>query len=321
MRRFSAHDKNFLSRGRNDHKVDKGTTLESSLPSWLLRALRDTVFEMTPQVFVLLFVISSGLRAQAKVDSLFSPSLNKTQRYTILLPADRTSQQRFPALLLLHGYGGDHSNWTSFTRLAEYVKDLPLIVVMPDGENSWYVNSPTQPERRFEDYIVYDLRRHLAQRYGADTTRMAIAGLSMGGFGATMLALKYPRLFRFAGSLSGALSFSRDLPDTTARAGRLIAASFRPLHANPKALREFRDKYDLFRLAKTTADSLPYLYFSIGAQDGFLEFLPAHRELTNILRLRGVAYEYHEVPGGHNWPFWDREVQPMLRKLMEVLNN
>lgn len=319
MLRLRTHFKNSFSLGRNEREAEKGTTLESSQPSRLLRTLRDTVFEMTPQVCILLFVIFSGLYAQAKVDSLFSPSLNKTQRYTILLPADRTSQQRYPALLLLHGYGGDHSNWTSFTRIAEYVKGLSLIVVMPEGGNSWYVNSPTEPERRFEDYIVYDLRRHLAQRYGADTTRMAIAGLSMGGFGATMLALKHPRLFRFAGSLSGALSFSRDLLDTTTRAGRLIAASFRPLHANPKALREFRDKYDLFRFAKTTADSLPYLYFSIGAQDGFLEFLPAHRELTDILRLRGVAYEYHEVPGGHDWPFWDREVQPLLKKMMEVL--
>lgn len=310
------HLKNTFSLRCYERNARQDAPFESDSTS---RPLRDAVLEILPRVVLLLLFLCSGLLAQAKVDSFFAPSLNKTQRYTILLPETRTPQQRTPALLLLHGYGGDHSNWTSLTRLTEYVKGLPLIVVMPDGENSWYVNSPTQPERRFEDYLVYDLRRHLAQRFGADTTRVAIAGLSMGGFGATLLALKHPRLFRFAGSLSGALSFSRDLMDTTTRAGKLIAASFRSLHANPKTLQEFRDNNDLFRLAKTTADSLPYLYFSIGAQDGFLEFLPAHRELTDILRARGIAYEYHEVPGGHNWLFWDREILPMLRKMMEML--
>jgi S-formylglutathione hydrolase FrmB len=275
--------------------------------------------EVTTRIIIAFFFVCSSLQAQTKVDSFFAASLNKTQRYTIILPSNHAPHQRYPALLLLHGYGGNHSHWTSNTRLAEYVRDLPLMVVMPEGENSWYVNSPTQPERRFEDYLVNDLRRHLAQRYGADTTRMAIAGLSMGGFGATMLALKHPRLFRFAGSLSGALSFPRDLMDPTARAGQLIAASFPSLPTDPKTLQAFRERYDLFRLARSTADSLPYFYLSIGAQDGFQEFLPAHRELTDILRSRGIAYEYHEVPGGHNWLFWDREIQPMLRTMMEVL--
>ena len=281
------------------------------------RAIR--FLDMATRIVIAAFFVFSNLQAQAKVDSFFAASLNKTQRYTILLPSNHTPHQQYPALLLLHGYGGNHSNWTSNTRLAEYVRDLPLIVVMPEGENSWYVNSPTQPERRFEDYLVNDLRRHLAQRYRADTTRMAIAGLSMGGFGATMLALKHPRLFRFAGSLSGALSFPRDLMDTTTRAGKLIAASFPSLHDDPKTLQAFRDRHDLFQFARGAVGSLPYFYFSIGAQDGFSEFLPAHRELIDILRTRGIAYEYHEVPGGHTWLFWDREVQPMLRKMMEVL--
>jgi S-formylglutathione hydrolase FrmB len=256
-----------------------------------------------------------------RVDSFYSPALHSAKRYSILLPNGSPPALRLPLLILLHGYGGDHTNWMSFTRLSDYVKGLPLIVVMPEGENSWYVNSPTQPERQFEQYIATDLRQHLAQRYAVDTTRMAIAGLSMGGFGAIMLALKHPRLFRFAGSLSGALSFSRDLMDTTTRAGKLLASNFRPLYSQGKehALQAFRDTYDLFQLARTVSDTLPYFYFVTGTQDAFVEFLPAHRDLTDILRSRGIAYEYLEVPGRHNWQFWDREIQPLLKRMWDVL--
>ena len=65
--------------------------------------------------------------------------------------------------------------------------------------------------------------------------------------------------------------------------------------------------------------SVPYIYLSIGTQDGYRDFLPAHRELTDLLRAHGIPYEYHELPGEHNWYFWDQEIRPLLQRLQDIL--
>ena len=56
--------------------------------------------------------------------------------------------RRFPVLYLLHGLTGDDKDWTTRTNVADYTRRLPLIVVMPDGENSWYTNSAGDPASR-----------------------------------------------------------------------------------------------------------------------------------------------------------------------------
>src|ERR1700741_2035800 len=86
-----------------------------------------------------------------------STSLNRDMHYRILLPANYdASAQRYPTLFLLHGLNGDDQNWSTRTSLLNYARDLNLIIAMPDAGNSWYVNSATDPEDRYEDYIVKD---------------------------------------------------------------------------------------------------------------------------------------------------------------------
>ncbi|MEX2088530.1 MAG: alpha/beta hydrolase-fold protein, partial [Bacteroidota bacterium] len=154
----------------------------------------------------LLFLGSEPGCAQSsvRVDSFFVSSLGRTKSITLLLPESYNPQVLYPVLYLLHGYSGDHTDWMKLTKLAVYAGRLPLIIVMPDAENSWYVNSATVEQDRFEDYVVHDLHRFIRQRYPIDTMKQGIAGLSMGGYGAIMLAMKHPTRFQFAGSLSGA---------------------------------------------------------------------------------------------------------------------
>jgi S-formylglutathione hydrolase FrmB len=269
----------------------------------------------------LLFIATGYLFSQsiAHVDSFYMPSLGKTKKLTVLLPAKYNPRLRYPVFYLLHGYSGTHTDWSTRTRIAEYVKDVPLIVVMPDGENSWYVNSATMPEERFEDYIMNDVQSYIQMKYAVDTTRQGIAGLSMGGYGALMLALKHPSMFKFAGSLSGAITYPRDIGDTLRPAERALAPSLRRAYGARN--NGFRNNHDVFYLYRQTAkESLPYLYLVIGVQDGFRNFLPAHRAFTDLLRVYGAAYEYHETPGGHSWQYWDREIQPLLKRMREVLS-
>jgi len=272
-------------------------------------------------IFLVGVFIASGAHAQAiaRVDSFYMPSLGKTKKVSILLPAQYNPRMRYPVLYLLHGYTGSNQDWPSRTKIRDYVRDIPLIVVMPDAENSWYVNSATEPNDRFEDYLVKDIPQYMNKMYSIDTARQGITGLSMGGYGAVMLALKHPAQYRFVGSLSGAITFPRGLNDTTRAAERALFPSLKKAFGEkPNNGRLAGDVFLLYR--QTAKDSLPYVYLVIGTQDGYRSFLPAHRAFTDLLRSYGAAYEYHETPGGHNWQYWDREIQPVLKKMREVLN-
>ncbi|MEK6755002.1 MAG: alpha/beta hydrolase family protein [Bacteroidota bacterium] len=257
-------------------------------------------------------------QSAAHVDSFYMPSLGRTKKVSVFLPSNYNPKLRYPILYLLHGYSGGYTDWPSKTKLAEYVKDIPLIVAMPDAENSWYVNSATEPQDRFEDYVVKDVPQYMQRLYSVDTTRQAIAGLSMGGYGAMMLAFKHASQFRFAGSLSGAITIPRTINDTSRPAERQLSPSLK--RAFGERQNGFRNAHDVFFLYRQIhKDSLPYLYLVTGIQDGFRGFLPAHRAFTDLLRTYGAAYEYHETPGAHNWQFWDREIQLLIKRLREVL--
>lgn len=272
-------------------------------------------------VILLVWVYTVGGRAQSvvRVDSLSSDALQKTQRYAVLLPAEDDSSRRYPVLYLLHGYAGNHLDWSKRTRLAEYVRGWPLIVVMPEAGNSWYVNARSGAGCRYEDFMISDLPRHVQERYNVDTLCQGIAGLSMGGYGAVMLALRHPGRYRLAGSLSGAVAIPREI-DEMQRAtwGRSIGPSV--LAAFGQTPGDFRDEHDLFLLFRNTAKAgAPYLYLVAGIQDEFPTFLPAHRALADSLRSVGAAYEYHELPGKHNWQFWDAQLPGLLARLRAVL--
>ena len=241
-------------------------------------------------------------------DAVFhSASLNRDMRYRVLLPADYEKGGRFPVLYLLHGIYGDYLNWDTRTGLENYARHLRLIIVMPDADDSWYTNSATVPGDKFEDYIAKDLISEIDAKYPTIRARhaRAIAGLSMGGYGAVKLGVKYPELFAFAGSLSGALDAAQNL-DT-----------LRPVF-RAKLLEVFggegsstRAQNDVFRLLDTPHETpYPYFYLACGTSDFFLA---TNRAFVEQLSSRNIPYEYHETAGGHTWEYWDRSLEPMLK--------
>ena len=118
-----------------------------------------------------------------------------------ILPAAVASGQRLPVVYLLHGGGGGFRDWSNFSDVAGFAES-GLILVMPEGASSYYVDAVDPPEDRFEDYIVRDLIADVETRFPAASGRSnrAIVGLSMGGFGAVTLALRHPDLFGFVGA-------------------------------------------------------------------------------------------------------------------------
>lgn len=253
------------------------------------------------------------------VDSVFSPSIGSTKRFGVLLPREHDPSFPYPILYLLHGHDGSHRDWADRTRIATTVRDLPLIVVLPDADNSWYVRSAVDTGKDYERYLLDDVRRKVESTYRVDSTRRGIAGLSMGGYGALLFALKRPDLFRFAGSLSGAFPLVSFIEDTVAQArsaslARTLRRAFGP---EPSEHRRRNDVYTLVSGADTTR--APYVYLVTGIHDGFRGFLSGHRLLADTLRARGLMYEYHETRGGHSWTYWGREIGPLIARMREVL--
>src|SRR6476659_1259014 len=142
-----------------------------------------------------------------------STMVGKSLPYNIILPLDydtaRTS--RYPVLYLLHGLGGHYNDWLLRTNVADYAAQYRLIVVTPEGNNSWYIDNPTAPTDKYESYILQELIPDVQKRYRTIEARYgrAIAGLSMGGYGAFKYGLKSPSTFVFAASMSGAFSAPR----------------------------------------------------------------------------------------------------------------
>src|SRR6185503_6649341 len=140
-----------------------------------------------------------------------SKLINSTLPYNVVLPPDYASPEtkttRYPVLYLLHGLAGHYTDWTTRTKLAEYAAQYQMIIVTPEGNNGWYTDSATMPTEKYETYIVQELIPDVRDRYRTIEKReaRAIAGLSMGGYGAIKFGVKYPELFGFAASMSGAL--------------------------------------------------------------------------------------------------------------------
>ncbi len=272
-------------------------------------------FSLVPLVFAPTFAsekppVSGTVGNQPDLvrDSVFySVSLKRDMHYRVLIPRDSEKNSRLPVLYLLHGIYGDYKNWDSNTSVEKYVQNLRLLVVMPDADDSWYTNSATIPKDKFEDYIAKDLISEIDHKYWTIRARKgrAIAGLSMGGYGAVKFGLKYPELFAFVGSLSGAFDAAQNLdalrPEFRAKLLEVFGGEgSRTRHEN-----------DVFLLLRTTHQALyPYFYLACGTSDFFIE---TNRELSEQFSSKNVKYEYHETPGGHTWAYWDRALLLLLQ--------
>ncbi|PYV84532.1 MAG: hypothetical protein DMG93_04475 [Acidobacteria bacterium] len=249
-------------------------------------------------------------------DGVFrSSSLGRDVHYRVLMPGGCDKGERLPVLYLLHGIYGDYKNWDTKTRLETYAKDLRMIIVMPDGDDSWYTNSATVPADKFEDYVATDLISEIDKKFKTirDRHGRAIAGLSMGGYGAVKLALKYPELFVFSGSLSGAFNAAQNLdtlrPDFRARLLEVFGSE------GSRA----RTENDVFTLLNAPHTSpYPYFYLACGSADFFLD---TNRAFAQQLSSKNLPYEYHETPGGHTWEYWDSAVQPLLKAVDFAFGN
>ncbi len=252
------------------------------------------------------------------IDGVFYSSLiQRNVRYRVLVP-DAVSQgnEPVPVLYLLHGLFGSCENWTDLTGLRRYVDGSDLLIVMPDGGDNWYTDSG----EAHESYLIQDLMPEMESRFRASSERgkRAIAGNSMGGYGAIKLALKYPEKFAFAASFSGAFHVTRLVADS----GELAPSIRRVFGDEGSRIRRENDIFEIAARSHGIAGTLPRFYLDCGTED---EFVAANREFASTLTAAGIEHEFLEVTGGHDWPYWDERIGyliPLLKaKLSDKLNN
>jgi S-formylglutathione hydrolase FrmB len=246
--------------------------------------------------------------------------------YNVILPTDyardASKHKRYPVLYLLHGLAGSADNWVSSrAHLADYAAQYPFIIVVPEGRNGWYTDSATVPNEKFESYFVKELIPDVDTRFRTVAARegRAVAGLSMGGYGSLKFGLKYPELFAFVGSMSGALEAASWLPDEKLLAfvRPSIARVYGPADAPDNETRRANDIFRLVReLTPERTKALPFIYLDCGTEDFLLR---GNRDFSALLVEKKVPHEFRQLPGGHSWPYWDRQVQEVLRLAAERL--
>ena len=244
---------------------------------------------------------------------LSSKLMGREMPYRVILPikyAD-TKDARYPVIYLLHGLTGHYNNWTELTKLVNYASALSSIVVTPEGENGWYTDHSSKPNEKWESYIINELIPEIDKNFRTTGSRekRAIAGLSMGGYGSLKFGLKYPGKFILVGSFSGALgaaSYSeKAIPGAI---GRTIDGIFGPIGSDT---RKSNDIFEIVRnLTPEKTKSLPFIYLDCGTEDFLFQ---NNREFVSLLIEKKIPHEYRQLPGAHNWQYWDKQVQEFLR--------
>jgi len=264
--------------------------------------------------FSILTTICWG-QAMSFVDSVFSKSLDRTMPISVIVPSSYDFEMPIPILYLLHGHSGHHDYFLNNTMIEQYVEESSVLCIMPEVGNSFYINSFSEPKDRFEDYMMIDLPEYIEEKYNIDTDRQSIAGFSMGGYGAIVLALRNPDRFIFTASIAGAIMIPKDIEvlENSPKYEFAIPSMDRAFGELPN---NYRDEHDPFQIYKNhSPQDLPYIFIFSGLQDYFPEIVSAQRGLADSLNAHGAIYEYHEMQGGHSSRTVDASARILLQRI------
>ncbi|MBQ7690552.1 MAG: esterase family protein [Muribaculaceae bacterium] len=201
--------------------------------------------------------------------------------------------EQFPVIYLLHGAYGNYSNWPEKADLDDMASDYGVIIVCPDGQDSWYFDSPIDPSFQFETFISKELVDYVDHHYRtiANRAMRAITGLSMGGHGALWCAWRHPDVFGSCGSMSGGVDISK-FPGKWSIGDRL------------GVFEENEDvwvSHSVISLVPTLKKGRQNIIIDDGAQDFFYQ---VNLELHEALLKQGIGHDFTIRPGSHTWDYW-----------------
>jgi S-formylglutathione hydrolase FrmB len=245
-----------------------------------------------------------------------SPALGRTAKVRLLEPVDYDRHRRWPVLYLLHGCCDTYDSWTRETDVAKLPGLRHVLVVMPEGGAVGFYSDWLRGPR-WETFQLVELRRLLERNYGAGSRR-AVAGESMGGFGALSYAARHPGLFGAAASYSGVVHPLGD-PYIVFGIGQSQGEDARLLWGDPKARKATWEAHD--PTVQATRLRGTKLFVSIG-DEGTIErsLRPENDALAAALRRARVPATLHFYEHGtHDWRYWQRELHRSLPVLLSAL--
>lgn len=257
-------------------------------------------------------------RNKSKPDVYFLSSklLGREVPLQIILPSGIVAHDSpRPVLYLLHGLFGRFDNWAMNTGILDYAKKHEFAIVCVEGGDNWYVDNPQLENHFYESYVLEELISAVEKQFeiGQSRAKRAIAGLSMGGYGAFKAVFRRPEKFCFAASMSGAFHAAEIRSDDD---WKELQSSIQAVFGEDS---EIRNANDLFRLIENfpveKISELPYFYFDCGSEDSFL---PINRKLSEALKKRGIAHEFHIFSGGHDWIYWNSQLDKILQKTSQM---
>ena len=260
--------------------------------------------------FCLLFLITASinLARTSRVECNSTPSkiLAHPVPYCIILPPsfDADKSRQFPILYFLHGLGDNEQSfihtgaWNVTEDLRERNEIKEFLIATPYGGASFYINSK-DGKLRYEDFLLQEFFPFIEKRYRAapGRTHRAIAGISMGGYGALHLAFRHPQLFSSVGAHSAALIEKLPVflgPTPNSRRSQVLGEVF----GTPPD-EAFWQRNSPLTLARTADLHGLKIYFDCGDQDDY-GFDAGAAALDKILNSRHVPHEYHLYPGRHD---------------------
>ncbi|MDP2561620.1 alpha/beta hydrolase family protein [Psychrobium sp. 1_MG-2023] len=237
---------------------------------------------------------------------------------TVTLPKGYNTKQRYRVIYVLHGFSGNHADWTTNTNIEALADRYNVIIVNPDGGyDSWYMNSAINSESRYESYIAHDVVKYIDQKFSTKPTRngRGITGLSMGGFGALHIAINHQDIFGAVGAMSAGV----DLRPFAASFG--INKVLGNYQENPTLWDAVAIKSNLYKIAATNNlwqkddNKLPIL-LDVGVSDFFLS---VNRQLHQSMLELNIEHDYIERPGGHDWDYWRNAITYQFQFLSDNL--
>ena len=217
-----------------------------------------------------------------QIASISSSILDMDVNYSVYLPPSYESGGPFPVLYLLHGYYGNHLDWPRngmrqiMDRELNSGNSTEMIVIMPDGMDSFYIDDFDERKLDYEQFFFQEFVPELESKFNIvkAKTHRGIAGLSMGGYGATTYGLKYHHLFSFAYSMSGVVFLDE----------------------------KFENIFEIVN-SKTSTEltQLPKIFLDCGTEDFLFD---SNVYLSNFLTQKNIEHTFTKGIGAHEWSYW-----------------
>jgi enterochelin esterase-like enzyme len=272
-------------------------------------------------VLSMIFFLPLSMLAQSgkvmDAEVMTSKILKSERKYAVYLPPDyETSRRSYPVLYLLHGGGDDQTGWVQFGEVLNIADKAiregtatPMVIIMPDANTGkrGYFND-IKGEWRYEDFFFEELMPHVEQKYRIKKEKRyrAISGLSMGGEGTFMYALRHPELF------SSACPLSAGTGPLTLEATKDYLKRREISYSTDQEVEAFYKRHSALSLIENIPDDQKKAvrwYIDCGDDD----FLFEGNSLVHIaMKKKEVPHEFRISDGAHNWTYWRKALPTVL---------